>query len=62
MEIIKAIVLLIVEALMQALPDMLKDKARVVEADEHDEEVRESVTRAFSEFEGVDFDALDPVS
>lgn len=58
MEIIKAIVLLIVEALAQALPEMVKDKARVVEADTSDEKVRGRVTRAFDEFEGVDFDAL----
>ena len=58
MDIIKAIVLMIVEALMQALPEMLKDKARVVEADAADADVRERVTRAFDEFEGVDFDAL----
>lgn len=49
---------MIVEALMQALPEMLKDKARVVEADAADADVRERVTRAFDEFEGVDFDAL----
>ncbi len=62
MEILKAIVLMIVEALMQAIPDMVKDKARVVEADASDEEVRERVTRAFADFEGVDFDALESVS
>lgn len=56
--ILKAVVLMIVEALLQALPEMLKDKARVVEADESDAEVRERVTRAFAEFEGVDFDAI----
>lgn len=58
MDILKAIVLMIVEALMQALPEMLKDKARVVEADERDEKVSGRVTRAFAKFEGVDFDVL----
>lgn len=62
MEILKAVVLMIVEALMQAFPEMLKDNARVLEADASDEEVRERVTRAFEEFEGVDFDALESAS
>ena len=62
MEIIKSIIMLFVNALVQALPEMLKDKARVVEADASDEETRERVGRAFSEFEGVDFDALESAS
>ena len=58
MEIIKAIVLMIVEALMQALPEMLKDKARVVEEDAGDKQIRDRIVTAVAEFEGVDFDAL----
>jgi hypothetical protein len=61
-DILKAVILLIVEALMQALPEILKDKARVVAPDAESDSVRDRVTGAFADFEGVDFDALESSS
>jgi len=61
---VKATVLMIVEvllkAILQALPAIMRDEARTIEPDERDDEMRERALRAFSEFEGVDLDTLNP--
>lgn len=54
MELIREIVKMIVEALLGALPRLVQDTARKVEADEESRAERERALKAFADFEGID--------